>query len=113
MNSLQRNCLVAGSTGLIGNLLIEQLVKSDNKVTALSRYELSSSNNLLTFKKIDFENEESFKEIFTREHYHQSCRRGRERSRHRGGARDDLFRSQLYNAGLWHRDRRAPSLAVG
>mgnify|MGYP001171145044 FL=1 len=65
MNSLQRNCLVAGSTGLIGNLLIEQLVESDNKVTALSRYELSSSNNLLTFKKIDFENEESFKEIFT------------------------------------------------
>lgn len=64
MNSSQRNCLVAGSTGLIGNLLIEQLIKSNNKVTALVRHELSSSNDLLIFKKIDFENEESFKGTF-------------------------------------------------
>ena len=64
MNSSQRNCLVAGSTGLIGNLLIEQLIKSNNKVTALVRHELSSSNDLLIFKKIDFENEETFKDTF-------------------------------------------------
>ena len=64
MNSSQRNYLVAGSTGLIGNLLTEQLVKSNNKVIALTRHELSSSNDLLTFQKIDFENEESFKDKF-------------------------------------------------
>ena len=64
MNSSQRNYLVAGSTGLIGNLLTEQLVKSNNKVIALTRRELSSSNDLLIFQKIDFENEESFKDKF-------------------------------------------------
>ena len=64
MNSSQRNYLVAGSTGLIGNLLTEQLVKSNNKVIALTRHELSSNNDLLFFQKIDFENEESFKDKF-------------------------------------------------
>ena len=64
MNSSQRNYLVAGSTGLIGNLLTEQLVKSKKKVIALTRHELSSNNDLLFFQKIDFENEESFKDKF-------------------------------------------------
>ena len=64
MNTSPRNCLVAGSTGLIGNLLTKELVNSNDQVTALSRYELSSTDELLTFRKIDFENEESFKDLF-------------------------------------------------
>ena len=64
MNTSPRNCLVAGSTGLIGNLLTKELVNSNDQVIALSRYELSSTDELLTFRKIDFENEESFKDLF-------------------------------------------------
>jgi len=60
-----RNCLVAGSTGLIGNLLTKELVKSNNNVIALCRHRLTSTNNLLTYCKIDLEDEESFKDLFT------------------------------------------------
>ena len=65
LSTSPRNCLVAGSTGLIGNLLAKELVKSNNNVIALCRYQLTSTNNLLTYCKIDFEDEESFKDLFT------------------------------------------------
>ena len=65
MSTSPRNCLVAGSTGLIGNLLTKELVKSNNNVIALCRHRLTSTNNLLTYCKIDLEDEESFKDLFT------------------------------------------------
>ena len=46
------NCLVAGSTGLVGNLLIDELLQSGSRVEALSRKELTSNNQLLNYHEM-------------------------------------------------------------
>ena len=64
MRSSQRNCLVAGATGLVGNLLVKELIKSNHNVTALIRQEKVSDNPLLTYKKINYEERSDFHNLF-------------------------------------------------
>ena len=58
------NCLVAGSTGLVGSLLIDELLGSGSKVEALSRKELTSNNQLLNYHNINFEDLSTNKQLF-------------------------------------------------
>ena len=60
----KRICLVAGSTGLIGNLLVRELAKSDVEVIALTRNEYFSENQQVIYETIDFDKKESFEELF-------------------------------------------------
>jgi len=62
----KRICLVAGSTGLIGNLLVKELVKSDLDVIALTRSNHSSEDKQVLYKTIDFDKKESFEALFER-----------------------------------------------
>ena len=64
MSSLQRNCLVAGATGLVGNLLVKELLNSKDNVTALIRQDKVSDHPLLTYKKINYEERSDFNELF-------------------------------------------------
>tara|TARA_Y100000766_G_C18668336_1_gene488702 strand:- start:29 stop:703 length:675 start_codon:yes stop_codon:yes gene_type:complete len=57
--------LVAGSTGLIGNLLIEELAKSGKEVIAISRNKKISEDKGISNKVIDFEDKESLDGLFT------------------------------------------------
>ncbi len=58
------NCLVAGSTGLVGSLLIDELLGSGSKVEALSRKVLTSNNQLLNYHRINFEDLNTYKDLF-------------------------------------------------
>ena len=60
----KRICLVAGSTGLIGNFLVKELAKSDIEVIALTRNEYFSENQQVIYKTVDFDKKESFEELF-------------------------------------------------
>ena len=60
----KRICLVAGSTGLIGNFLVKELAKSDVEVIALTRNEYFSENQQVIYETIDFDKKESFEELF-------------------------------------------------
>tara|TARA_B100000900_G_scaffold302936_1_gene261497 strand:+ start:816 stop:1481 length:666 start_codon:yes stop_codon:yes gene_type:complete len=64
VSSSQRNCLVAGATGLIGDLLVKELIKSEDHVTAVIRQEKVSENPLLTYKKINYEEKDDFQDLF-------------------------------------------------
>jgi len=57
--------LVAGSTGLVGNLLIEELVKSGKEVIALSRNKNISEDKQIFNKVVDFDDKESLDGLFT------------------------------------------------
>ena len=57
--------LVAGSTGLIGNLLIEELVKSGKEVIAISRNKNISEDKQIFNKVVDFDDKESLDGLFT------------------------------------------------
>ena len=57
--------LVAGSTGLIGKLLIEELVKSGKEVIALSRNKNISEDKQIFNKVVDFDDKESLDGLFT------------------------------------------------
>ena len=57
--------LVAGSTGLIGNLLIEELVKSGKEVIAISRNKNISEDKQIFNKIVDFDDKESLDGLFT------------------------------------------------
>ncbi len=65
VTTTKKICLVAGSTGLIGNLLIEELVKSDNEVIALSRNKNISEDKQILNKIVDFDDKESLEGLFT------------------------------------------------
>ncbi len=60
----KRICLVAGSTGLIGNFLVKELAKSDIEVIALTRNEHFSENQQVIYETVDFDKRESFEELF-------------------------------------------------
>ena len=60
----KRICLVAGSTGLIGNFLVKELAKSDVEVIALTRNEYFSENQQVIYETVDFDKKESFEELF-------------------------------------------------
>ena len=60
----KRICLVAGSTGLIGNFLVKELAKSDIEVIALTRNEYFSENQQVIYKTVDFDKKESFEQLF-------------------------------------------------
>ena len=57
--------LVAGSTGLIGNLLIEELVKSGKEVISISRNKNISEDKQILNKVVDFDDKESLDGLFT------------------------------------------------
>ena len=57
--------LVAGSTGLIGNLLIEELVKSGKEVIAITRNKNISEDKQIFNKVVDFDDKESLDGLFT------------------------------------------------
>ena len=57
--------LVAGSTGLIGKLLIEELVKSGKEVITLSRNKNISEDKQIFNKVVDFDDKESLDGLFT------------------------------------------------
>jgi uncharacterized protein YbjT (DUF2867 family) len=57
--------LVAGSTGLIGNLLIEELVKSGKEVISISRNKNISEDKQIFNKVVDFDDKESLDGLFT------------------------------------------------
>ena len=60
----KRICLVAGSTGLIGNFLVKELANSDVEVIALTRNEYFSENQQVIYETVDFDKKESFEELF-------------------------------------------------
>ena len=57
--------LVAGSTGLIGKLLIEELVKSGMEVISISRNKNISEDKQILNKVVDFDDKESLDGLFT------------------------------------------------
>ena len=56
--------MVAGSTGLIGNLLVQELVKSDIEVTALLRNSSSSKDKLISYEVVNFDDLQSSELLF-------------------------------------------------
>ena len=60
----KRKALVAGSTGLIGNLLVQELVKSDIEVTALLRNSSSSKDKLISYEVVNFDDLQSSELLF-------------------------------------------------
>ena len=60
----KRKALVAGSTGLIGNLLVQELVKSDIEVTALLRNSSSSKDKLISYEVVNFDELQSSELLF-------------------------------------------------
>ena len=57
--------LVAGSTGLIGNLLIKELVKSGKEVIAITRNKNISEDKQIFSRVIDFDDKKSLDGLFT------------------------------------------------
>ena len=60
----KRKALVAGSTGLIGNLLVQELVKSHIEVTALLRHSFPSKNKLISYEVVNFDELQSSESLF-------------------------------------------------
>ena len=60
----KRKALVAGSTGLIGNLLVQELVNSGIEVTALLRHSSSSENKLISYDVVNFDDLQSSESLF-------------------------------------------------
>ena len=61
---IKGKALVAGSTGLIGNLLVQELVKSHIEVTALIRRSYSSKNKLISYEVVNFDELQSSESLF-------------------------------------------------
>ena len=57
--------LVAGSTGLIGNLLIKELVKSGKEVIAITRNKNISEDKQIFSRVVDFDDKKSLDGLFT------------------------------------------------
>ena len=56
--------LVVGSTGLVGEMVVKHLALEGNKVKALSRNSLSSSEPLVENIKVDFDRLDLYQEHF-------------------------------------------------
>ena len=58
------NSLVAGSTGLVGSLVIKELLESSSRVNAICRNKLPSNHEALTYHDINFDDKSTYQNLF-------------------------------------------------